>query len=610
MSRFTPQELTILDPSPLSSSYAETFVYAPANKDEENLGYLYAAAEVSSNKTKKENAELLAEITAVLKNEYYRNTIVAPLSALRFALKRTNNFLASQKKWLAPAAGLKLRVMAGSLKDKNLHLARLGDAAALILRNGNLQHIIPPAPAGLDTPAWSFENIVSGELTAEDRLVLATNQIHRLDKAELAYKLKNKKLVEYLKTQSDGIKILALITLEPHTPVSPLYPLSPFSPHSKRDEKGKMGKRRRLKPMVLILILVLAVAATTAAALKIKKENAGDKKEAEVLLSEITDLKSKIPALLEVKNETEAQELLTSAREKLKRLEELGYFKTTRITLEQELTQTERNLKRVEEVGNVRTAVDLENNSAGFEPAGIALGRNKIMIYGGETLYRFDMNRKEGGFVSADKNQNIVSILEKPEDPNSALVVTQDQITTLALDSNSSYGKNIWSRSENDPVFKQAAVYGRAIYLLGRNDLIYKLPFEIASSSDLAFGKLETWTNQALITNYKLLITNFAVEGSIFGLTDAGVITEFVNGEPRNKNDLSEKSAWIFTTSSHKNIYALTPDEGLITVLDKNLNIVTRYSHPELKGARAVAVNSQERMVYFLKGKTVYSFEI
>ncbi|MBI2052225.1 MAG: hypothetical protein HYT38_00910 [Candidatus Sungbacteria bacterium] len=45
-------------------------------------------------------------------------------------------------------------------------------------------------------------------------------------------------------------------------------------------------------------------------------------------------------------------------------------------------------------------------------------------------------------------------------------------------------------------------------------------------------------------------------------------------------------------------------------ILDKNLNTKKRLFHPELAGTSSFVVNSQERVVYFLKGKTVYSFEI
>ena len=95
--KFIPEELTILDPSPLSSDYAETFVYAPAGKNEENLGGLYIVGQIQSNKIKKENSQLLSELAAIIKNEYYRNTVITPRVAFKSALKKANKFLAEQK---------------------------------------------------------------------------------------------------------------------------------------------------------------------------------------------------------------------------------------------------------------------------------------------------------------------------------------------------------------------------------------------------------------------------------------------------------------------------------------------------------------------------------
>lgn len=626
MSKFASQELTILDDSPLSSAYAETFIYAPAAKDEENLGYLYLAAEASSNKAKKENARLVAEIAQTLKNEYYKNTIVTPLSAFRFALKRVNQLIAGETNWLAPAVGLKLKLLAGSLKDKSLHLARLGDGAAFILRNNNLQNIIPASNAAAASLAssrakrarttnWSFENIISGELLNEDKVALATNEIHRLDSAELAYKLKNNNLVEYLKANSEGIRTLALITLEPLDPARGKRPAKP----DEEDRPYRTNRTYKIKPILLVLVLLVVATAAVAAAVKTKSGSTQNKKEAEELVREINDINSKIPALAAVKNENEALELVQSAQEKLKHLAELKYFKTTQASLAQELDKLTSELKRVEEINNIRRVVDLENNSAGFEPRGLNLGRNKILIYGGASAYSFDLNRREGNFLSAEKDSDIVSILEKPEDPNSVLAATKDKIINITP--NSPAPANIWSRSESEPVLKQATVYGQSFYFLGENGLIYKLPFEISSTTaEILPDELAVWINQNQIADNsprsssgeadKLLITGFEVEGSVYALAEGNAVVKFLNGELKNKKNLLEKVTDIFTGLTHKNIYLLSPEEGLVIVLDKDLNLKTRYSHPELRGAVSLAVNSQERLVYFLKGKTVYSFEI
>jgi len=237
---FTPEELTITDKTDLGTNYAETFVFMPASKDEEELGSLFITAEVASNKSKKENAELISEMAIVVKNEYYKNTLVTPLSALKFSLKRANGFLANKKAWLAPAVSLKFRVLISSLKENKLHLARLGETSAFILRNGNLQSITSHVNNPKNTAALSFENIISGELLANDHIVLATHQIHKIDENELAAKLQEKKLVDHLKKVDSGIKSLAMITLYPFSPINPLI-------SRKRDELGERGEKEKRK---------------------------------------------------------------------------------------------------------------------------------------------------------------------------------------------------------------------------------------------------------------------------------------------------------------------------------------------------------------------------
>ena len=615
---FIPEELAILDKSPLSSSYTETFVYTPSER-EANLGHLYIAAEVSSNKSKKENAQLVAELANTLKNEYYKNTIVTPLSALRFALKRANILLAAKKNWLTPSTALKLRMGAAALKDRNLHLAKLGEVSALILRGDDLQSIIAASNAVTSdtTTSWSFENIVSGELLENDTIVLATNQIHKINESELIYKLQKRDLVKYLKNSGEGIKNLALVVLYPKRPLvplspplPPLIPITPF-PIEKRGEtgvRGKMAKKKWVKPIILVLVAVTVAAGVAGVAFKIKREIAGNKKEAETLVQEVTDLKEKIATLIEVKNETEANELLASASQKLERLGQLGLFKTTRATLSQELAQISQSLLKLEAVSNVFTVLALENNSADFEPSELALGKNKIIVFGANTLYKFDLNRKVGGLESLEPGDRIKAVMEKPDDPNIVFVATPDKITAYpALPQI----KTIWARAENQPALAQISLYREAFYLLAEDGLIYKLPYSVSSTTpDISIGDFTLWTKSDQTTNYSLLTTSLAVEGSIFGLADEHTIVELANGQKRGEVTIAETIAKIFTLANHKNIYALAPAEGVIVAWDKNLNLKRRLTHPELKGARSFVVNSQERIVYFLKDKTVYSFEI
>src|SRR3989344_3805387 len=236
---FVPEELTLLDPSPANSHYAETFVYAPANTQERLLGSLYILASVCSAKSKKENAQLVAEIANIVKNEYYKNTITTPLSALRFALKKANGFLAKPKitevrgetvstkiksAAVKPEELLKMKVAVAVLKHNTLHLAKLGEVAALILRHDSLQPITIESPKNkivkIEQPVC-FENIVSGEITSQDCFILATNHIHKISDQDLAAGLRSGNLTQKITlgektlTAASGLLGLSFIALRP-----------------------------------------------------------------------------------------------------------------------------------------------------------------------------------------------------------------------------------------------------------------------------------------------------------------------------------------------------------------------------------------------------------
>ncbi|MBI2465921.1 MAG: hypothetical protein HYV66_01675 [Candidatus Sungbacteria bacterium] len=234
------------------------------------------------------------------------------------------------------------------------------------------------------------------------------------------------------------------------------------------------------------------------------------------------------------------------------------------------------------------------------------MGRNKIFIFGGNTLYKFDLNRQTGSFESLESGVAITGVMEKPDNPNINFIATQDKIMVYG---NSPEPRTAWFRTENQPAMNQITLYRESFYMLGEDGLIYRLPFSTSSTtSEIIVGDFALWTQQA--TSYKLKAKSFSVEGSIFGLTDEHTLVELANGQKKNEIVLKEAVQEIFTLSNHKNIYALSPADGLIVILDKNLNTKKRLFHPELAGTSSFVVNSQERVVYFLKGKTVYSFEI
>jgi len=387
--KFIPEELTILDPSPLSSDYAETFVYAPAGKNEEALGCLYVVGQVQSNKTKKENSQLLSELAAVIKNEYYRNTVITPRAAFKSALRKANKFLEEQKT-LLKSASPKITILAAALKSNNIHLARLGAAVALIFRNNSLQYILPPNAPPLNKPDISFENISSGEVLSSDGLLLATPQIHKLPETEIIQHLKNVPFAGRLKEYETTFKSVALIALRParkrgaeEAPASSIIsPIEPIRPAETPAPTAVVRKNKNKYKLVLLVILVAASSvALIIAGFKLKKESAANKKEAESLVEEMIQLKEKTNSLLALNNESEASELIGLWQEKLQRLNKLNYFSTTRLGLAEDLDKILKSRQKLENIDRLATVVELENNSANFDPSGFTLGKNKIIAW-------------------------------------------------------------------------------------------------------------------------------------------------------------------------------------------------------------------------------------
>lgn len=618
---FAPEELSLFDKSPLDPAYVETFVYTPSSKEEETLGNLYIVLEIFSNKTKKENAEFASRLVGAIKDEFYKNTILNPISSLKFSLKRANRFLEEEKILKQTSSNLKIKTIVATISGKEMHFGRIGDAETIVMRGNVLQRISNIATTAINQK-MSFENIISGEIQNTDKIIFTTSQIYKIPENTIIEKLNEKKLTDYLKTDNSGLKNLGLITLYPKQSKNQTedkkITLSTKNTAdnidavlaSKKDKPIQkiMKEKTKIKIIGVFFAIVVCIISVTVVAIKLKNDTAKAKNEANVLVNEIADLKEKSLAMIELKNEKEALELLRIAQEKIIRLEELGYFNTSRFELSSELEKIEKILNKTENIQSLNKVFDIDV-SVGTELKEISAGKNKILVFGGNYYYEYDLNRNTGSINSIEEGSKITSIIPMPENQERNIIFTQNKMME---------GNNVlWENPEisRGSEIVQAEIYNNAFYLLESNSLIYKLPFEIASNT-LSLNELSLWINTADTSNQGQ-ISNFVVEGSIFALSDplnenriSNTIVEILNGNRKNSVRIDEGILKIFSSKSFKNIYALSPTEGMLIMLDKDLNIKKRLTHQELIGAKSFFVNSQERILYFLKDKTVYSFEI
>lgn len=633
---FTPQELILREKSALSSVYVETFIYEPAQVNELSLGQLYIAAEISSNKTKKESARILTELVNILKNEYYRRLNLTALASLKFALKKTNDFL-KQMPFAEKEKIITANIIVAARMDEKLHLAKIGLADALIVRQENIYNVFPwpalkiknkdesfqSAASGINL---KFENITSGQLEKKDMIFLISQKLIPTDfdclknylNSNLSVRPKN------LASLDLNLKNLAAIVLRPAPALTP----NPPQQKNKTDKTYKSYRSylSKKKTIIVLSLIVIAAGFTIFSALELKKQAVANKKEAETLLREITDLKEKIAVVIALGNDDEANNLLTQTQSKMERLVQLNYFKTTRASLQEEISRLSQKLSHTEAINSLSQAVSLENNSLNFDPLNVVLGQNKIFVLGENNFYQFDANRKEGSFNDAAAGalgNKIISLIENPKEKDQIFLAGENKL--ISFSPSTQTVQELWQtplvrlggltgqKQDQTSPLKQAVFYNETFYILTVDNLIYKLSLPALSENNLAATsspdvRLSLWLDKNEISEP---LYQIAIDGFVYALSGRHKVFKLLNGSTKETFDFTENIDQIFTEASFDNLYLLSRESGLIIIFDKNKKtVVKRLGHSELKSAKSFYVNSQERIIYFLKDKTVYSFEL
>ncbi|MFH1451178.1 MAG: hypothetical protein ABIF89_01040 [bacterium] len=156
------------------------FSHEPENVYEKRMGYLLTVAELA-NAFPQDN-RFLENLAKTIKGKYYVFPLKTPEQSFKESLKRTNEFLSEEVKkdnvsWLGNLAFTALVI-----KKLSLNFTKIGDIKVLLLRNGKINDIgknldleeIDPYPLKV------FNNIVSGNLTLGDRLMVLTKDVFKV----------------------------------------------------------------------------------------------------------------------------------------------------------------------------------------------------------------------------------------------------------------------------------------------------------------------------------------------------------------------------------------------------------------------------------------------
>jgi len=162
----------------------DSFCYEAENIFERRVGNLYMVGLLKSSLP--QNSRFLDKLAKIIKEKFYGFSAHSPEKALREGLKKANEFLEKIARegdvsWLG---NLGFAVI--SLKNFDLNFTKVGNLKILLLRNGGIVDIdknldlqgIEPYPLKI------FSNIIAGNLTEEDKILVFTEEVFQLFSSE------------------------------------------------------------------------------------------------------------------------------------------------------------------------------------------------------------------------------------------------------------------------------------------------------------------------------------------------------------------------------------------------------------------------------------------
>jgi len=156
-----------------AKEFCISYSYEPNNVEEAKIGNLYIVGEV---RLKSKNCAYLANtLSSIIKKELFKNSKRGALESFEASLNKANAYLAdiaSQGNidWIG-----KLNMVCALQNGDKLHISQAGDARMLLLRNNFLVTLTEePNQEESPFPSKTFTNIVSGPITAGDKIVEAT----------------------------------------------------------------------------------------------------------------------------------------------------------------------------------------------------------------------------------------------------------------------------------------------------------------------------------------------------------------------------------------------------------------------------------------------------
>src|SRR3989344_1378455 len=193
-SKFATRIGKVLSKSTGATGFSTALVYKPDVPEEQKHGSLYFVIDINSDSPL--TADIAYNLIDIVKEEYYRDLLRDPAQSFEAALKNANEEFAAiakegEKSWVG-----KTNIMIAAISSNHLLAVHRGTGETHLWRNGKMMSLSEGmyTPGETPLPEETLTNIIEGELTVGDKVVIST--------AELFYYLSVEKLKRIIEGQT------------------------------------------------------------------------------------------------------------------------------------------------------------------------------------------------------------------------------------------------------------------------------------------------------------------------------------------------------------------------------------------------------------------------
>lgn len=638
----------------------ETFCFEPETAREKKLGSLYLAGLISGED--EAGLEIIFELAALIKNQYYRPENTDAEAAFKEALKQANSLLAGIN--LKESSSISFFAL-GS-KENELNFSRFGDAVkAVFYQKGKISEM--DGNARNKSPA--FKNIVSGKLEMNGSMMILSSDVldffsekKLLEKLTLEKESKGiqKALDKFKKEtgslsgfclflrprQADLSKKIKLNGTEGKKPLPFLSGLEKMSSKISLPSFSLPANRWRRFSLPRIADLNPAIAKLKNKTLSLK-ENFGQlprwsgrrrkdiasvaflaliflagffmsqaekKKELDAALKEIKQVEQMMSRADLLAGQDKGRDANLILQEALDRIS-LEIRKSQAAGREAEalgnkIREKLYTINKVESNASFETVLELSENKTTLIPNNILYQNEKFYLFNSVSgkLLVYDIKDRSGETFSSQNNLAFGKIFGKDQ---IVFIDSQNQIVLFRSDNFQTPGSIAFPHPGTE--LQSFETFKNNLYLLGYDLDNKDFPKEIIKYGYLGNFKWEgpqTWLEKTPKDTVSI-----AADGLLWLLNSGGSIKSYYGGQFQNEISLKifpylKSISKILAPSALSSLYLLEPGQKRIIILDKDGEIVKQLQNDQWTNLLDFAVAPDGRTIYLLNETSILKVDL